>query len=332
MKDEELQELSEVIQSSNINFLFGAGVSTPFLPILGNIEKALNDAKDNTEKEKHYKAYIKNVMLPNKLVIKKKVGSNVAYKLTSSSYEEFFLKLTEIVTRRKSTLLSKQVNVFTTNIDILIEMILDKIKLLYNDGFTGRFRPIFGLSNFRRTTFQRSQHFDNISEIPTYNIIKMHGSLSWIKSHSGDQVIFSKTLSHLSDDLSTKTGAEFIKKYKSILVVNPEESKHLESVLNVYYYELLRMYSSELEKENALLFILGFSMNDKHIQEITVRAAKSNPTLRIFMCCSKKEKATMNTRLDTKNLPNIKVIIPEDTTEFFTLEYFRTNILEKINF
>ncbi len=331
MKDEEIQELSEVIQSANINFLFGAGVSTPFLPILGNIEKALNEAKDNTEREKQYKLYIKNVMLPNKLVVRKKVGRNIDYKVTSNAYEEFFLKLTEIISKRKSTLLSKQVNVFTSNIDILIEITLDKIKLLYNDGFTGRFRPIFGLSNFKRSTFQRSLHFDNISEIPMYNIVKLHGSLSWIKNNLSDQINFSKTLSHLSDDLLTKTGVEFKNKYKSILVVNPEETKHLESVLNVYYYELLRMYSSELEKENALLFILGFSMNDKHIQEITVRAAKSNPTLRIFMCCSKKEKAIMSSRLDTKNLLNIKVIIPEDTTDFFTLDYFRTKVLEKIN-
>jgi len=39
MDEKRIQELLEIIQSSNINFLFGAGISTPFLPLLGDIEK-----------------------------------------------------------------------------------------------------------------------------------------------------------------------------------------------------------------------------------------------------------------------------------------------------
>jgi len=42
MTKEKLQEIKEIIQSSNINFLFRAGVSSPFLPLLGNIEKDIN--------------------------------------------------------------------------------------------------------------------------------------------------------------------------------------------------------------------------------------------------------------------------------------------------
>ena len=128
----------------------------------------------------------------------------------------------------------------------------------------------------------------------------------------------------------SKTGKEFNLGYKKILVVNPEERKHLESVLNVYYSELLRMYSSELEKENALLFVIGFSMNDRHIKEITLRAAKSNPTLRIFICCSKGEKTNLNKNLETNNYKNIQILVPDDSSTYYTLNYFTENILDKV--
>ena len=81
MEERISQELSEVIQSSNINFLFGAGVSFPFLPLLGNIEKSLNEAKDETERETQYKEYFNKVMLPNKKIIDNSVSTEV-YKQT----------------------------------------------------------------------------------------------------------------------------------------------------------------------------------------------------------------------------------------------------------
>ncbi len=45
------------------------------------------------------------------------------------------------------------------------------------------------------------------------------------------------------------------------------------------YYELLRIYNNELDREGTLLVSFGFSFGDKHILDITRRALK-NPTLR----------------------------------------------------
>jgi hypothetical protein len=39
--------------------------------------------------------------------------------------------------------------------------------------------PIFDLSNFRQSIIQRSNHFDNRSEIPVFNLLKIHGSINW---------------------------------------------------------------------------------------------------------------------------------------------------------
>jgi len=295
-----MQELSEVIQSSNINFLLGSGASVPFLPLLGNIEQDLNKATNDDKREKLYKQYLSDVMIPNKKIISNDISSDREYQQTKNSYEKFFLALSEVVLRRKSTILSKQLNLFTTNVDILMETVFEELQMEYNDGFSGKFNPTFSLANYKKSIHQRSLHFDHISEIPVFNLIKIHGSLTWKQDKSGEKIIFSHTLDHFDESLSSKTGKEFITDYRKILVVNPEEAKHLESVLNVYYSELPRMYSSELEKENATLFTVGFSMEDKHIKEITLRAAKSNPTLRIYVFCSQNSKDAMRTKMEKK--------------------------------
>lgn len=322
-----LQELSNVIQSSNINFLFGAGTSTPFLPLLGNIEKLLNEAKDTITKEVQYKEYFNKVMLPNKMIIDNK-NPTPEYEQTKKAYDDFFLALSEVILQRKSTILSKQINLFTTNIDILMETSLERLLIEYNDGFSGKFNPTFSPAYYKKSILQRSLHYDHISEIPVFNIIKIHGSLTWQQSE--EKITFSHSLHHVEKELADKSGTDFLEAYKKILVVNPEESKYLETVLNLYYYELLRMYSSELEKENATLFIIGFSMEDKHIKEITLRSAKANPTLRVFVCCSKGSKEKMYRKMEVMQHHNVQIITPNEDKGKFTLSYFTENILEKI--
>lgn len=328
MDERIIQELSAVIQSSNINLLLGAGVSTPFLPCLGNIEQLLNSEKDEKAKQIIYKRFFTEVILPNKKLLAGEYDSNPNYKQTISSFESLFKSLSDILIRRKNTILSKQINVFTTNIDVLMERVLENLQIEYNDGFSGRFNPIFNLANYKRSFFQRSLHYEHISEIPVFNLIKIHGSLTWKLNITDQKIHLSQALDHIDENLCSKTGDDFTSTYKNLIIVNPEETKHLESVLNIYYSELLRLYSSELEKENASLFILGFSMEDRHIREITLRAAKSNPTLRIFIFCSQKNKDQMELKMEVNQHKNVQVFIPDEGE--FTLDYLVIKILKKI--
>lgn len=326
MEERILQELSEVIQSSNINFLLGAGVSQPFLPLLNNIEKNLNAAISDVEREVHYKEYLNKVILPNKKVIDNSITPDL--EISKKSYDEFFIALSNVALKRKSTILSKQVNVFTSNIDVLMETSLERLSIEYNDGFSGKFNPTFSPANYKKSIQQRSLHFDHVTDIPVFNIIKIHGSLTW--NQVADKIVFSHSLSHFDDAICSKTGKDFVDAYKKILVVNPEESKHLETVLNLYYYELLRMYSSELEKENSTLFVIGFSMEDRHIREVTLRAAKANPTLRIFVCCSRGSMEKMKVKMAVAQYRNVQILTPVDDKDKYTLGYFTECILNEI--
>ncbi len=75
----------------------------------------------------------------------------------------------------------------------------------------------------------------------------------------------------------------FIDYYKmSFLIVNPTKEKFGDTLLNKNYYELLRIFSNELEKENSLLVVNGFSFRDEHILDL-VKRSMVNPSLKILV-------------------------------------------------
>lgn len=48
------------------------------------------------------------------------------------------------------------------------------------------------------------------------------------------------------------------------------------------YYELLRLYANEMDREGVVLIAFGFSFGDKHILDITKRGLK-NPTMKLII-------------------------------------------------
>jgi hypothetical protein len=107
--------------------------------------------------------------------------------------------------------------------------------------------------------------------------------------------------------------ADFTCAYEKLLVVNPTKDKFRHTIFNYTYYEMLRIFSNELEKDNTVLFVMGFSFADEHIREIVLRAANSNPTLMIYVIAySNDGAAEIRTRFGTTSIKNsnIKVIEP----------------------
>ena len=91
--------------------------------------------------------------------------------------------------------------------------------------------------------------------------------------------------STIFDSLLAKEGDydKFIQSYKnSFLIVNPTKEKFSDTLLNKNYYELLRIFSNELEKENSLLVVNGFSFRDEHILDL-VKRSMVNPSLKILI-------------------------------------------------
>lgn len=341
------EQRKDTIQGCNINFLLGSGLSCPYLKALGKVELLLTQVENSnlTDDKKKlvtaslYKCFFDGVISKNSHIL----AEDAAAKSVLESYKDFLRIWNSILLRRKSTILSKEVNLFTTNVDIFLDKALEDLGLEYNDGFNGRFRPTFSLSNFKKSRFKKSLHFDNTAEIPVFNLLKLHGSLTW--ETELEEIRFSRDLNqvatitakqitpgHVLDipndatleslvaaaegkafDASTEA---FMKEYEKLLIVNPTKEKFKDTLIKQTYYEHLRIYSNELEKENTVLYVMGFSFADEHIREITLRAANSNPTLLInVLAYSSDARAEIVSRFDLSKIKNsnIKFIAPPQT-------------------
>jgi len=349
----DINKLKTYIQSANINFLFGSGLSRPYLDTLGDIEKWLTDlAKDTTIsdnvrkviKASIYKEYFTKVILPN-------YNPNEDaedYITVIEGYKNFLLIWNEIINKRANRLLSKQINIYTTNIDTLIENVTENTQVEFNDGFKGSIKQIFDESNFQKSYSKTSLHFQNISEIPIFNLLKMHGSINWkddygkitndytlnivnevnVELQKIDTSFFvgticsdcnqnnqNKQYEQLLTDAQNKVDNNsdidfnkefqpFLDLYEKLIIVNPTKQKFIESVIELHFYELMRMYSNSLEKENSILFVNGFSFADEHIRKITLRAANTNPTLLVVIFAFGEEDTDKESHENYKILAN----------------------------
>lgn len=364
MEENQIKYHKDLLQSSNINFLIGSGLSRPFLPILGDIETLISELDIKTELETGIKKYLKaslfskyfeTVMLPNKCIIEK--CGTADRKNTSANYINFLKILNKIIQKRGTTIISKQCNIFTTNIDLFLEVAVEEIGVEFNDGFAGRINPTFNLSNYHRIVTRCSHNFENESKIPVFNLLKLHGSLNW---RQYDNKICCSFDTQLFDDIHEKSERcnfivindgetlddiigkvdvskidlikveEYLSLYKQLPVINPSKTKFEETTLGLYYYELLRFLSNQLEKDNSVLYIMGFSMADEHIREITLRVAKSNPTLQIFvMVYDSAAKDTIETNINNPDLHNLHYIVPVDG-ENYSFDKINENIFGAI--
>lgn len=339
------EQIKNFIQSANINFLMGSGLSYPYLDTLGNIETNLQQLKDIQHIKREvklvvvasiFKEYFYKVMYPNK-----DITDENKYKKVMNHYERFITLWNNIIHNRCGNIRSKQINIFSTNIDLFVEKAAELCGVELIDGFQGSIKPIFKESNFQKTIMKNSIHFQNMSELPVFNMLKIHGSINWIVND--DEITNDASLdlivrihnrlteldtdavlvSYTQDLQSMITAAEktvskpdfsedkikpFIEVYNQLVIVNPTKRKFSETVIDHHFYELMRIYSNSLEKENSLLFVMGFSFADEHILKITQRALKTNPTLLIIIFAY--DKKAYDLFIDKfREIPNVKILL-----------------------
>lgn len=316
--------LRTIVQDSHLNFLIGAGTPAAFFGLLGNIEDALTELANSTASEEAkaiVRASIQAYFFDEVLAPNLKVVERVAETATVlTSYARFLRTLNRILLKRHSSILAKQANIFTTNVDMLFEVAFEQMGIDFSDGFSGKIRPRFDLGDFNTLRFRMSSRFEQRSEVPVFNLVKLHGSAGWLqelRSPAKVEIIFDHGLTLVTDtklaldaargdliqivkpeDVDTaallaNTGSgpvpqsvtAFSESYAKLGIVNPDKQKFATTVLNETYYELIRRFANELEKENSVLFVHGFSFRDEHLRDVVVRAARSNPTLQVIVFC-----------------------------------------------
>lgn len=289
--DNDRDYFERVFQSANINFLIGSGASLPAIQVLGTIEHDLQQLI-NDEKEDEYfdraAEFLSAVWLPHDCMLNRSNGIpwppavTSGLEQTKNNYAAFISSLEKILTRRRTGLLPRRINIFTTNYDLFIEDAATRNNnIIFNDGFTKR-SDIWGDMEFDAGSFNYSVStignlYNYKVELPTVNLIKLHGSLSW--EHHKEKIIYNigyqKPLSFTTKE----------KKKSWVLghaLILPRKEKFKETLLQNVYYDLLRTYSNELDKEATLLVVFGFSFADEHLETLT-RKALRNATLKLMI-------------------------------------------------
>lgn len=309
------EEIREVAVSKNVNFLIGSGCSADAIGLMSKYwskAKSLNKHKSSKESTggAHCKdceklgneLLLENVRNVSKIILEPYLGSEQTLnniKTVSCSYEAFIREVISLMNRMNSRQNPKNINIFTTNYDLFIEDALDKISkneiFVINDGARGYFKRILDSSNFNRTVSYRGPSNNYVDEIPSISLIKPHGSVNWEKT--------------MDDEIEIKTGV-----VDNPVVVNPDGHESRATFEENYFHDMLRIFQTELDKPQSVLFVIGFSFQDEHIAKMMQRALR-NKELKVYIFCysnNTEGAIRKNLKCGPSDIKNLKFILPGD--------------------
>lgn len=178
-------------------------------------------------------------------------------------YESFYRKL---IYRDRSL---PRPWIFTTNYDLFNEKAMDSLGLPYTNGFSGtvdrRFNPAafrYALAEQIDLTNRKWAAVDGFVYLG-----KLHGSVSWIDEDS--------------NSLFPVRELQETKGRHDALIVYPTPAKHASSLASPYT-DLFREFQRQIVREQSVLFVLGYSFSDAHINNIIYQAL-TIPTFRVVI-------------------------------------------------
>lgn len=307
-KQKELyDEIKDVAISKQLNFLIGSGASFPAIPLMGQVGD--KDTPDNIKNEKLI-AIIKKVSsiilsekteLINsisKLSISQKQLNDI--NIVRKQYQYFLESVINVLNSSNSRQTPRSANIFTTNYDLFLETAADESlknqRFIFNDGASGYFTRTLDGSNYNKTVSYKGLNDNYINEIPSISLIKPHGSVNWNKT-SDDEIVIENKVANPS------------------FVVPPTGHEEQDTFLDNHFHEMLRIFQLELDKPQSVLFVVGFSFQDKHIAKMVKRALQ-NPELMVYVICfSNQDKNYISTNLSSPKIPNLKFITPGNLLE-----------------
>ncbi|MGX1691569.1 SIR2 family protein [Brevundimonas naejangsanensis] len=277
--------LEPYIQSGALNFLFGSGTSFPAIATAGNIEAEIDAdlllGLDEDADKKSF-AFLEAINAINRAFLAGAPGADAV--AVRERYQRFVGILDSILFARKSQLLARQAVVFTTNYDLFLEDAVTAVPgVVLNDGFDRSAplaTPTFAPERYFDRIYRSSSPLGRSTEVPTVNLVKLHGSLSWRRQ--ADEVV-----ARAAPLAAPAAGAIDIAASRSAyledhVLILPSVRKFHSTLMDRVYYDLLRLFARCLEVDNAVLLAFGFSFVDKHILDLTRRSLR-NPTAQLII-------------------------------------------------
>lgn len=163
--------------------------------------------------------------------------------------------------------------VFTLNYDLFIEMALDELGVTYFDGFVGTIKRELRTESYHYdlyfpgdTTEGKVTRVDRVLQL-----YKMHGSLNWRRRSDGYRL--DVVIDHKSPD----------EKDFGDVMVYPSPLK-LAQMHGYPYSEMFRHFSSQIHQPQSVLFTLGYSFADEHVNRIIYQAL-TIPSFSLVIVC-----------------------------------------------
>lgn len=185
-----LSDLRKTLESTNINFLLGAGCSMPAFRTLGNLEELRVELEEKRGslgengdviyrliKAEIDRRFFMGSIYRNVEYVKK--GPEGDIQRTRAAYEEFCTAAIQTVANRESVDKPKQVTFFTSNYDLCMDLALDEADIPTNSAYLGRFSRVVRQQTFGNRVFSNGIGLGYRTEIPSANLVKIHGCASW---------------------------------------------------------------------------------------------------------------------------------------------------------
>jgi hypothetical protein len=184
--------------------------------------------------------------------------------------------------------------VFTTNYDLFNETALDRLGMPYSNGFLGTVERRFNPASFR---YSLAEQLDissrRWSSVDGYlYLCKLHGSVNWVEA--GKSLFPLRELQVPPTDSTSER-----------VMIYPTPAKQNAS-FGYPYSDLFREFQHRTVRDQSVLFVIGYSFGDEHINNIIFQAL-TIPTFRLIALCSPDAGGVVE-RLRTLNDPRIWLI------------------------
>ena len=310
------QKIVELSNVKNIHFLLGAGTSSAAIPSMkamqediskeiensdnaglkalyqsiksDNLEKTLNilyakkhflegcvetngSQENEGATEKNEREIVDELIKHIQDTMFLKINADFSCNNSASTLELYKNFYQKIVLRNKDL---ARVNIFTTNNDLFNEKTLDNLNINYNNGFGGGHERAFNPARFRYTLSKKIDA--NLEKFePIENMVylyKLHGSISWIEKE-GNSLFNVQEIPVIG---GTKKNDD------SHVLIYPTPLKQNQS-LGSPYSDLIREFQTKLALANSVLFIIGYSFSDEHLNNIIYQTLASNSSISIVI-------------------------------------------------
>lgn len=314
LKNEQIKEIQKRIMEffnvKNIHFLFGSGTSCNAIPNMKGLFKEVNEVvdllggeikdeldsiierienKENLEEIlgilysnriylDKYEDYKEQLKTCNELI--KTIEDTIFHKINVDLnkheakdvlkiYQDFYSKL---ALRNKDL---SRLNIFTTNNDLFNETALDSLNIHYINGFGGGINKFFNPALFNYTFSKRMdtsiEKFEPVENM--VNLYKIHGSVNWIEDNSNSNTFFK---------IREVSFPEKLEESERNILIYPTPTKQNKS-LGSPYVELFREFQKKLLEPHSVLFVVGYSFSDEHVNNIIYQALATNSTMNVVI-------------------------------------------------